>query len=252
MRAMRTSEAPARDGGALDAPVHAACRCAGRRRFRRIVRASRPQSVVMRTLLATGRSGAAFTTGVTGWAHRAPRAQLRRADQVVERLRRRRQLRRLARHQHQRARHHRIDERHDAEVRIARPPGSRGSARSPPRRPPPPARPRSSCAAPRSAPAARGRCAPSAASSSGRLPLSAPTKISGCGSSCFQASAPLPRQRMIVAADQHEAVLEQRHAAQLRVVRPADVDAELGLAAQHRVRHAGRRVVEDLDRGCRG
>ena len=42
-------------------------------------------------------------------------------------------------------------------------------------------------------------------------------------------------QRMIVAADQHEPVVQQGQAEQIRVVLARDIDAELGLAREHRL-----------------
>jgi hypothetical protein len=52
---------------------------------------------------------------------------------------------------------------------------------------------------------------------------------------------------MVVAADHHHPIPQEGCAHELGMMRSADVDAELRLAPQHRLGHAGRRVIEDLD-----
>ena len=55
------------------------------------------------------------------------------------------------------------------------------------------------------------------------------------------------RQGVVVAADQHEAVLVERVGRELRVLGPGDRDSELDFASQHGVDHARRGVIVDLD-----
>src|SRR5580704_16615882 len=52
--------------------------------------------------------------------------------------------------------------------------------------------------------------------------------------------APAPGERMIVAADQREPILQYWYARQLRLMRSADVNSELSFSANHGLSHAGR------------
>ncbi|GAB2300956.1 hypothetical protein Dimus_034991 [Dionaea muscipula] len=62
----------------------------------------------------------------------------------------------------------------------------------------------------------------------------------------FPAHAPPPRERMIVAADQHIGIDRERYADQFGMLVARDADAELRFASQHRLQHRRRRVVENL------